>query len=74
MTPEERETGHVGFARAPEGWNWCAQEQRGNWYWFRVRPVPNLAAGEWVVPRDDIRYAGESEPNPDWVHTLRSRA
>lgn len=73
MTPEERLAGHVGFGRAPGGWNWCAQERRGSWYWFRRRPIPNRVAGEWVVPMNDTQYAGESEPNPAWELTLRQR-
>jgi hypothetical protein len=73
MTPEEKKAGHVGFDRAPEGWNWVAQERSGSWYWFRVRPVPNTKTGEWLAPRRDVQYAGQSEPNTHWTETLRQR-
>jgi hypothetical protein len=73
MTPEERAAGHVGFARAPGGWNWCAQERSGSWYWFRRRPVADRSAGEWIATLNDTQYAGESEPNPAWESTLKQR-
>jgi hypothetical protein len=73
MTPEELAAGHVGFARAPEGWNWAAQERDGTWFWFRVRPLPNTQKGEWIAPARDTQFASESEPNPNWVDTLRRR-
>jgi hypothetical protein len=73
MTPEEKEAGHVGFNRAPQGWNWAAQERSGSWYWFRVQPIPNAAKGEWIAPRNDVLYAGQSEPNRSWANTLRTR-
>jgi hypothetical protein len=73
MTPEEKAAGHVGFARAPGGWNWCAQERSGTWYWFRRRPVANRVTGEWIAPRSDTQHAGQGEPSNAWEATLRQR-
>jgi len=73
MTPEEMNAGHVGFARAPQGWNWAAQDRDGGWYWFRERPIPDLARGQWQVGRNNIQYADQGAPNLDWIRTLRQR-
>jgi hypothetical protein len=73
ITPEEKAAGHIGFARAPQGWNWVAQTRRGTWYWFRRKPIPDYADGDWLISRDDVIFAGGDDPNPNWAETLRTR-
>ena len=59
--------------KAPEGWNWRAQDADGRWYWYAVEPTPGMAGGVWRSPRRSQQYAGEARPNPTWHQTCEKR-
>lgn len=58
---------------APKGWNWCAQDQNGDWYWYYVRPEPSIGGGVWRSNSRHQRFAGHGHPNNNWHCSLQYR-
>jgi hypothetical protein len=61
------------WSRAPEGWDWLAQDEDGRWFWYAVRPQPGIGGGVWRAPRRAQQLAWFGEPNSGWIDTLRQR-
>ena len=62
------------WADAPPGWNWCAQDEDGRWFWYRQAPLPGMGSGVWRAHSRDQQLAAETGiPNLDWFDTLHQR-
>jgi hypothetical protein len=61
------------WSLAPAGWDWCAQDADGRWYWYRAEPVPGIGGGIWRSNSRNQQYAAAGRPNPDWFDSLRRR-
>lgn len=58
---------------APAGWDWCAQDENGDWYWYSVKPEPSLGGGVWRSNSRHQQFACNGSPNPNWIHSLQTR-
>lgn len=61
------------WSRAPEGWNWAAQDADGRWFWYRTEPTLGIGGGIWRSNSRNQQLAGQAAPNPDWLETLQTR-
>lgn len=61
------------WTEAPPQWDWLAQDEDGRWFWYGVRPRPGIGGGVWRSPSRMQQFAGQSQPNPDWLDSLQQR-
>lgn len=61
------------WSKAPDGWNWLAQDADGNWYWYQVEPSPGIGGGVWRCHSTKQQFAAPGTPNPDWFDSLQQR-
>ena len=61
------------WSRAPDNWNWAAQDEDGRWFWYSVEPSPSIGGGVWRAPSRAQVFAYATEPNPGWFDTLCQR-
>ena len=52
----------------PEGTRWMAQDQNGEWWFFKNKPTPKH--GMWVDMDGDSRFAYPDRPSKDWKSQL----
>lgn len=67
------EYGFPCWDQAPAGWNWLAQDEDGQWYWYGVEPSPGIGGGVWRAPSRLQKPAGQGRPNPTWTQALYQR-
>lgn len=66
------------WINAPLWAQWLAQDQTGEWYWYKTKPQAivklwgNTNDGQWVTVYLKQR-ACRGHPNPDWRETLEKR-
>ena len=68
---------------APDWANWLAQDEDGEWYWYKAKPDSlkrKSSLGVWApmpfTPGGRVGrclFAGEDGRNPDWESTLEER-
>lgn len=58
---------------APEHYDWCAQDENGDWYWYRVEPEPSIGGGVWRANSRNQKFACHDKPNSNWIHSLQLR-
>ena len=61
------------WSRAPEGWDWLAQDEDGRWFWYRNELTPGFGGGVWRANSRNQQYAGQGQPNALWMDSLRRR-
>ncbi|MCX5464855.1 hypothetical protein [Alcaligenes parafaecalis] len=59
--------------QAPAHWDWLAQDEDGQWFWYGVQPSPGIGGGVWRSPSRMQQLAAKGEPNPAWMHSLYQR-
>ncbi|MGR7949693.1 hypothetical protein ACU6HM_10525 [Alcaligenes sp. RM2] len=59
--------------QAPVNWDWLAQDEDGQWFWYGVQPSPGIGGGVWRSPSRLQQFAARGEPNPSWMHSLYQR-
>ncbi len=67
------EYGFPCWDQAPAGWDWLAQDEDGQWYWYGVEPSPGIGGGVWRAPSRLQKPAGQGRPNPAWTQALYQR-
>ncbi|WP_394064674.1 hypothetical protein [Alcaligenes sp. WGS1538] len=67
------EYGFPCWDQAPAGWDWLAQDEDGQWYWYGVTPSPGIGGGVWRAPSRLQKPAGQGRPNPAWAQALYQR-
>ena len=58
----------------PDGYNWIAQDENGNWWAYEICPHIYEGASRrnmWDCPFG-AKHVGHSAPNPDWRNELYS--
>lgn len=61
------------WSEAPPWAMWRAQDEDGEWWWFRLKPKQNRL-GFWVtLPGSKFEQAKICGHNPNWRDTLQKR-
>ncbi|MCQ9615794.1 hypothetical protein L1889_02900 [Paenalcaligenes niemegkensis] len=63
----------LDWDRAPENWNWAAQDADGKWYWYCTVPVIGVGGGVWRSNSRNQLFAQQGSPNPLWHESLCQR-
>lgn len=59
--------------KAPEGFNWLAQDADGKWYWYKTEPVLGVGGGIWRSNSRNQQFAAEGQANLDWFESMQTR-